>query len=404
MAENNHWYPFYTGDYARDTAHLSLLEHGAYRLLLDHYYATGNALPNDHAKLYRICRARTPSERKSVLSAVTEFFHQDESLLRSKRCDIEITKRLNLSKTRSAIALQKHSNSSAIAPANTHAKEVVTTTTATVTDNKGKKPLLLYSTDFEYFWKIYPTKAGSKKVAFKSYSESLKIEGVTHEAIIGSVEKYNAYLSATGTTPAHAATWLNQQRWESDYTIPNQPFRSYGSGKGTPIDRRDAATRARDEGEAIIAKRNRLAMEAKGCLCRPYNKYQPRCHQHFMRASDQEEDFRIVESFSPQFPVSAQPNNELVNALEAAALALGAVDGYDYRSGQEYGLRQAISIIRSHTSLPAPAPYVTDEMLTILKDSLSAFKCTQQPSDYPATHWSNRAIAALTKLQENRHA
>ncbi|WP_149111454.1 YdaU family protein [Limnoglobus roseus] len=125
MAENNQWYPFYTGDYARDTAHLSLLEHGAYRLLLDHYYATGSALPNDPEKLYRICRARTPNERKSVLSAVNEFFHQDGTLLRSTRCDREIAKRLNISKTRSANAMQKQSKGSANGSTKDSTKEVL---------------------------------------------------------------------------------------------------------------------------------------------------------------------------------------------------------------------------------------------------------------------------------------
>ena len=34
------YYERHLGDYARDTGHLSMLEHGAYSLLLDRYYAT----------------------------------------------------------------------------------------------------------------------------------------------------------------------------------------------------------------------------------------------------------------------------------------------------------------------------------------------------------------------------
>jgi uncharacterized protein YdaU (DUF1376 family) len=34
------FYKHYLGDYARDTKGLSLIEHGAYRVLLDHNYAT----------------------------------------------------------------------------------------------------------------------------------------------------------------------------------------------------------------------------------------------------------------------------------------------------------------------------------------------------------------------------
>ena len=34
------FYKRYLGDYQRDTGHLSMLEHGAYTLLLDAFYAT----------------------------------------------------------------------------------------------------------------------------------------------------------------------------------------------------------------------------------------------------------------------------------------------------------------------------------------------------------------------------
>ena len=44
------------GDYAKDTAHLSMLETGAYRLLLDRYYGTEQGIPADQA--HRIARAK----------------------------------------------------------------------------------------------------------------------------------------------------------------------------------------------------------------------------------------------------------------------------------------------------------------------------------------------------------
>jgi uncharacterized protein YdaU (DUF1376 family) len=109
------WYPFYVGDYSRKTAHLSLLEHGAYRLLMDHYYATRHPLPNDPAKLYRICRARSPSERKAVLSVVAEYFIESGSLMRHEKCDSEITKQLKYSDVQSANAKRRHSDGTAMA-------------------------------------------------------------------------------------------------------------------------------------------------------------------------------------------------------------------------------------------------------------------------------------------------
>lgn len=68
------YYKHYLGDYARDTAHLSLLEHGAYRVLLDTYYATERSLPADKASLYRICKAFSAAERKAVDAVAEQFF------------------------------------------------------------------------------------------------------------------------------------------------------------------------------------------------------------------------------------------------------------------------------------------------------------------------------------------
>ncbi len=49
------WMPFYVADYLGDTGHLTTLEHGAYILLICHYWRTGG-LPTDDAHLARIVR------------------------------------------------------------------------------------------------------------------------------------------------------------------------------------------------------------------------------------------------------------------------------------------------------------------------------------------------------------
>lgn len=68
------FYKHFLGDYARDTAHLSLLEHGAYRVLLDSYYATEKPLPAEKAALYRICKAFSAGERRAVDRVAEQFF------------------------------------------------------------------------------------------------------------------------------------------------------------------------------------------------------------------------------------------------------------------------------------------------------------------------------------------
>jgi len=81
------WYPHDLGRYSRDTRHLTMLEHGAFRLLLDCYYATGglpeampkqcssNALPMlDHSRIYRVCCAMSKHEQDAVDAVLKMFF------------------------------------------------------------------------------------------------------------------------------------------------------------------------------------------------------------------------------------------------------------------------------------------------------------------------------------------
>lgn len=82
------YYERHLGDYARDTGHLSPLEHGVYTLLLDRYYATESPIPEDQA--HRICRARSKDERDAVDTVLAEFFTLLDGAWHNARCDKEI--------------------------------------------------------------------------------------------------------------------------------------------------------------------------------------------------------------------------------------------------------------------------------------------------------------------------
>jgi len=106
------WYARYPRDYGEKTAHLSLAEHGAYTLLLDHYMTSGGAMPiampiamHAASLCYRICRAQSDEERAAVESVVRQFFTiESDGCLHNKRADIELGKRKNLSETRVSVA------------------------------------------------------------------------------------------------------------------------------------------------------------------------------------------------------------------------------------------------------------------------------------------------------------
>ena len=68
------YYQHHIGDYRRDTAHLTLLEHGVYRQLLDMYYLSETAIPEDTESVMRRLCARTEEERAAVKSVLNEFF------------------------------------------------------------------------------------------------------------------------------------------------------------------------------------------------------------------------------------------------------------------------------------------------------------------------------------------
>lgn len=85
-----HHYKHHIGDYRRDTAHLSLLEHGCYRQLLDMYYLSENPIPKETETVMRRLCARTEDEIKAVEIVLSEFFTLTENGYVHKRCEHEI--------------------------------------------------------------------------------------------------------------------------------------------------------------------------------------------------------------------------------------------------------------------------------------------------------------------------
>lgn len=84
------YYQFHIGDYRRDTRHLSLVEHGIYRQLLDQYYLGEEPLPADNAKLMRSLCVRNATDERSLCNVLADFFELTPEGYIHKRCDLEI--------------------------------------------------------------------------------------------------------------------------------------------------------------------------------------------------------------------------------------------------------------------------------------------------------------------------
>jgi uncharacterized protein YdaU (DUF1376 family) len=110
------WMPLDIAAYRKDTAHLGAGEHGAYLLLIFHYWATGS-LPDEDRQLARIA-AMTTAEWRRARGVVQAFFYDG---WKHKRIDKELARAADISSKRSASARKRHSNSSANADASGHA-------------------------------------------------------------------------------------------------------------------------------------------------------------------------------------------------------------------------------------------------------------------------------------------
>ena len=88
MSNGDRWMPLYVSDYLGDTMHLTTLQHGAYMLLLMHYWKAG-PLPNDAEALASITRVDAKTW-PAVWSKLAGFFTPNgDGTLHQKRMDSE---------------------------------------------------------------------------------------------------------------------------------------------------------------------------------------------------------------------------------------------------------------------------------------------------------------------------
>src|SRR4051812_28230590 len=142
MSKKDLWMPLYVGEYLADTGHLTTTQHGAYLLLLMHYWRK-RELPSDDKQLAAIAKLplRIWLDIKETLQA---FFYDG---WRHKRVEAEFQRRLEVSEKRAAAGSKggsrtqlKNFINEAIAPVCSSMKQVQRNipTTSTVSVERGK--------------------------------------------------------------------------------------------------------------------------------------------------------------------------------------------------------------------------------------------------------------------------
>lgn len=227
------YFEFYSGDYSRDTAHLSLAEHGAFLMLLSTYYSTERPLPADHGALYRIARAMSSEEQAAVRMVADEFFPvASDGLRHNGRADDEIVK------ARKRIENARGNGKKGGRPRKTEPKQnpagnpeetqrvsqnetqqeptgKAPQTPHAISKAEEQKPLVQRSAArFDEFWAAYPEKKG-KAAAMKAW----KVKGcdAIADQIIAHVHRMLTEDRGwrDGYVP-HGSTYVNGERWTDE--------------------------------------------------------------------------------------------------------------------------------------------------------------------------------------------
>ena len=207
-----HYFQHNIADYRKDTSHLSLLEHGCYRQLLDQYYLNEQPLPLDESKLFRLLSARTNDEKQAIKNVLQDFFYETENGFIHKRCDLEIQiyhdRIENASKAGRASANRRL----------TSVQQEFSNCSTTVQLTNNHKPItnnhIDILSDFDEFWSLYPKKIG-KNAARKSWN---KIRP-NIEAVIKALtwqKQSKQWFEKGGQFIPNPSTWINQHRWDDE--------------------------------------------------------------------------------------------------------------------------------------------------------------------------------------------
>ena len=201
-----HYFQHNIADYRKDTMHLSLLEHGVYRQLLDQYYLNEQPLSDDPERIMRLINAKTDEEKQAVLNILSDFFEETTIGFIHKRCDLEIKtyneksmKASNSAKIRldNANGMQTHSEPNANHKPITINHKPIT----------NIKPL----SDFDLFWMAYPKKVG-KEAARKSW-DKVKPDLKTVLETLKWQKQSDQWFKNNGQYIPNPSTYLNQHRF-----------------------------------------------------------------------------------------------------------------------------------------------------------------------------------------------
>lgn len=220
------YYEHHLGDYARDTTHLTVLEHGVYRLLLDRYYTREEGIPE--AQAYRVALARSEDERAAVDVILDEFFALKDGLWINNKAEEEISKaraRIDAASTNGKRGGRPRKN-----PDESETKAKITQPFQSGYENKTQTkahqtPITNHHTPeeektrsrFDLLWNEFPPCPNNPRLKALEEWMSLDLSDDEVESAIAGAGAYARWLrepAQKGCPVCHTHRWLKERRWE----------------------------------------------------------------------------------------------------------------------------------------------------------------------------------------------
>ena len=200
-----HYYPKNIGDYRRDTMNLSLLEHGVYMTLIDHYTLNEEPISLDHLDVCWTIGARTDNEKTAVCLILSKFFIKTDKGYIHKRCDEEIAQyrlRADTARENGKKGGRRKPNPNPTLTQPLTNQEPIT---------KNQEPIT--NKDFEKFYAKYPNKV-KKERALKAWLKHKPDIDTVLKSLEHQVSNDRRFREKEFTP--HPASWLNDKEWENE--------------------------------------------------------------------------------------------------------------------------------------------------------------------------------------------
>ncbi len=272
------FFKLYIGDYQRDTGSLSLAEHGAYLLMLQHYYATERPLPTGR-DLFRLLRASNKAEKDAILKISSMFWTETHEGLVNERAWSEIEKGIHqrLVNQRVGVMGGRRRRTESVTESVTESEPNgnPNQTPDTIELSNDSSPPVVPQADqpasmaprnqddgFDQAWREYPKRCGSnpRQPALMAWRARVRA-GVSPEELLAGVRRYAVWCELSGKLGSESVMQAKRffgtgEEYLNDWTLPtvtvrrshekNQPTDNSAIGKyQRAIAERDARLGAR---------------------------------------------------------------------------------------------------------------------------------------------------------------